>query len=170
MSIIDHRSRTAGLAAPGMAALVLAAGLALGVAAGDASAQSGPGDRPGRYTMQPVEGGFLRLDTETGAVSLCTRQAGTFACEGVKDERDQLRAEVERLKTENGDLKAEVDRLQKGATGPDATPDGERRRGKLAIPSEKDVDEALDTMERLYKKFRDRIKRLEKEKDRGEPL
>ena len=27
-------------------------------------------DVPGRYTMQPIEGGFLRLDTQTGAVSI----------------------------------------------------------------------------------------------------
>ena len=37
------------------------------LAAVPASAQTR--DAPGRFTMQPIEGGFLRLDTQTGAVS-----------------------------------------------------------------------------------------------------
>ena len=37
-------------------------------------------ERGGRFVMTPVEGGFLRMDTLTGAVSLCQRA-------GVRDRR-----------------------------------------------------------------------------------
>ena len=49
-----------------------------------ASAEPLPADK-GRYTMTPVEGGFMRLDTQTGAVALCTRKSETWTCEPVDD-------------------------------------------------------------------------------------
>ncbi len=41
----------------------------------DMAPASGSTERPGRYTMVPAEGGFVRLDTETGTVSHCRRDA-----------------------------------------------------------------------------------------------
>ena len=44
-------------------------------------------ERGGRFVMTPVEGGFLGMDTLTGAVSLCQRTGGKWACEAVADDR-----------------------------------------------------------------------------------
>ena len=53
----------------------------------------------GRYRMTPAEGGaFLRLDTQTGAMSVCQRKDGRWACEAVPDERRALETEIDRLK------------------------------------------------------------------------
>ena len=50
----------------------------------------------GRYRMTPAEGGaFLRLDTQTGAMSVCQRKDGRWACEAVPDERRALETEID---------------------------------------------------------------------------
>lgn len=53
----------------------IGAALAAIVLAGSsmAFAEEAPAARVGRYTMVPADGGFVRLDTETGIVSHCRR-------------------------------------------------------------------------------------------------
>ena len=43
----------------------------------------------GRFSLVPVENGALRLDTQTGEVSLCAEAAGGLACRAVPVERSQ---------------------------------------------------------------------------------
>ena len=138
-------------------------------AAPPASAQTG--DAPGRFTMQPIEGGFLRLDTQTGAVSTCRAGTGNVVfCQPAQDEKQGLAKEIERLRAENLELRAEVKRLEETAgLAPPAGPPGE----KFQLPSEEDVDSALDYLERMVKKFRDRMRSLEEDtapKKPGTPL
>jgi hypothetical protein len=122
--------------------------------------------RPGRYIMQPADGGFLRLDTMTGDMSLCARVAGSFECKPVKDDRD-LQAEVARLAAENKELKAEIRRLEE-MLGLHGGP-GRQSQRKLELPSEEDVDKALSYVERMFKKFRDKLKELEQPGKDGAP-
>ena len=56
--------------------------------------------------MTPTEGGFLRLDKETGAVSFCTVDAGLSVCRVSADERAALENEIARLRRDNAELKA----------------------------------------------------------------
>ena len=110
----------------------------------------------GRYRMTPAEGGaFLRLDTQTGAMSVCQRKDGRWACEAVPDERRALETEIDRLKSE-------VRRLEELLALPDpGTPDGKRaqRSGpKLSLPSEEDIDRAMDYAQRMMRKFKDRMR------------
>jgi hypothetical protein len=128
-------------------------------------------DAPGRFTMQPIEGGFMRLDTQTGAVSMCRPDTGKLIlCQPAQDKQQSLEKEIERLSAENIELKAEVKRLQETAgLAPPPGPPGE----KFQLPSEEDVDSALDYLERMVKKFRDRLRNLEEDtapKKPGTPL
>ena len=163
--------------------LWLAAGLAVAMG-GLAFAQTpaAEGERPGRFIMQPVEGGILRMDTESGAMSLCTRQAGSLACAPVADERGTPR-EIERLGRENQELRAELKRLEEllghggdrgfGDKGPgDKGMGGDRqarRSPKFELPSEEDVDKALGYLDRMLKKFRERMRDFDGG-GRGTPL
>jgi len=132
---------------------VLVAGLTCAATAAPPSSE----EKPGRFTMQPAEGGFLRLDTVTGDVSLCARAGSSFECKPVKDDRD-LQAEVARLADENKDLKAEIKRLE-GMLGLDGSP--AQPKPKLELPTEEDVDKALSYLERMFKKFRDKLKEFD---------
>ncbi len=130
-------------------------------------------DAPGRYTMQPIEGGFLRLDTQTGAVSTCRAGTGSLVlCQPAQEESQGLAKELAQLRAENIELKAEVRRLQEIAGVTPRPPVAEPPTNeKFQLPSEEDVDNALDYVERMFKKFRDRLRSLEQDgKKPGTPL
>ena len=129
-------------------------------------------EAPGRYTMQPVDGGLLRLDTQTGAVSMCRPGAGgAVTCQPSLGHQG-LPGEVARLRGEIVELKAEIKRLEEiaglgGRGGPQLN---SQPPEKLQLPTEQDVDQALDYVERMYKKFRDRLRNLESGGKSGTPL
>jgi regulator of replication initiation timing len=143
---------------------IIAALAFLSIGAGSSEAQ----ERHGRYTLSPAENGFVRLDTVTGAMSLCSRKEQGWTCEPMDDRAKALQEQVEQLMAENRALRAEIDRLEKAQPG-DRDSSGqafrqERPGGRsFDLPSEQDVDRALDYVERIYKKFRDRLRQLEQE-------
>lgn len=162
------RSRLAGLAVAIATAWVAVPSLVL--------AQ----ERPGRFTMSPVDGGFVRLDTESGAMALCNAQprdttnaSGQWACQPMGD----ASADVRKLEAENKDLRAEIKRMEDllGLNGD--KPKGDEKHaeqrpgagsGPFNLPSEQEVDKALGYMERMMKKFHDTMKRLEGATAKGE--
>lgn len=139
---------------------------------------SRPGEAAsGRYQMTPIENGFMRLDTETGAVSICKNQSGKVACEAAEDSTSRYTDEIKSLKKENGKLKAEVDRLEQHfGLGPD-------KKGKpndlqppvppdsnFKVPQKEDVDQMFNYIEGMLNKFRERLRRLEREPKPETPL
>ncbi|AGK56605.1 hypothetical protein HYPDE_24598 [Hyphomicrobium denitrificans 1NES1] len=115
----------------------------------------------GRFTMSPVDGGFLRLDRQTGAVAMCARSGTTWACAPVEDHTPTAAAaEVSKLEQENKDLKDRVKALEE--TLETKTPLDGPPGGKMQLPTDQEVDQALDYLERVYKKVRDRMKDLDK--------
>ena len=90
-----------------------------------------------RCAMTPVAEGFLRLDTRTGQVSLCTLNAGQAQCRASADERAAFEAEIDRLSKENAVLKAQTPQAPKEAQ------DDEDRR----------FDRALDRAERFMRRM-----------------
>lgn len=129
-------------------------------------------DAPGRYAMQPTEGGFYRLDTQTGAVSICRQKPGAgLVCEPAQDEQG-LQKDVERLRAENKTLKEDVKRLEEIAGFGAKPPAGKSGPASdFKLPSEEDVDKALSYVERMIKKFRDKFRDLEGgEPKKGTPL
>jgi len=133
-----------------------------------AAAADTPADLGGRFTMAPVEGGFLRLDKQTGSVAMCSRTGTAWGCVPVEDRTgDAAAPDVSRLEQENRDLRDRIRALEDtiGAKPPLEGPPG----GKAQLPSDEDVDQALDYLERVYKKVRDRIKDLDKPLPPKEP-
>src|SRR5262245_26768514 len=108
-------------------------------------------DRAGRFTMNPVEGGMMRLDTQTGAVSICRRKEAQWVCEAVGEESRSARQEqdIERPTVENKELKAEIQRLEELLLG-DPKKGEERRGGRFGLPSGEDLNRAFAYFERLY--------------------
>lgn len=120
------------------------------------AAAQGPEDDKGRYALSPIDGGVLRLDKATGDVSLCAQKSDAWVCEPVED-RAKTGENRSRLETENGELKARIKALEDQLAG------SELPAPKSQLPTEEDVDKALDYVESIFKKFRDRIRKYESE-------
>jgi hypothetical protein len=95
---------------------------------------------PQRFTFQQVEGGVMRLDTETGHVSHCTRAGDSFTCRSVADDRAALQEEIDRLRRENEQLR------MAGGGKPQAG-------GALKLPSEEDIDKAMGVFEKMMRRM-----------------
>jgi hypothetical protein len=125
-----------------------------------------PDDGKGRYALSTVDGGVMRLDKDTGAMTLCTRKADQWACEAVQDRSQEDRERVAKLENENNALKDRIRSLEQSLTSPPGaagkpgtaeTPPGDAAQ----LPSEKDVDKAFDYVEGMIKKLRERIQKYE---------
>lgn len=130
----------------------------------------------GRYTMHKAEDGFVRLDTQTGAMSLCRKSDDAWACTPMADTKGGGRAEIAELRRENQRLREEVKRLdglldngvpQAEDPSDPPRPGGTKKPG-MRLPSEKEVDQALDYFENMLRKFQDRLKRLERKEETPE--
>lgn len=157
--------------------------LACSLAAALSLPAAAAGNDPGRYTMSPAEGGVIRLDRETGAMSFCTGKDGEWTCKAMPETESALRKRVEELEGEKRALEAERQLREAPLGGGPAAkgPEGEppiadaappSPPGDLPVPNEKDVDKLFDYVEGMVKKFKERIDRLEKEakKEPGMPL
>ena len=67
-----------------------------------------PDNGGGRYTFSKVAEGFLRLDAQTGEVSVCSQRTVGWACQAVPEDRAVLENEIARLRKENGALKKDM--------------------------------------------------------------
>ncbi len=85
---------------------LLAGTVSIPVGAGAVSAAEEP--RQGRYTMHKSDDGFVRLDTQTGVMSLCRRRDQGWSCDAMIGTARPGTGEVARLRRENAELKAEI--------------------------------------------------------------
>ncbi|MFT4118634.1 hypothetical protein [Bradyrhizobium sp.] len=156
------------------AAAAMAAVMAIG--GGAAAAQSLPDGENGRYSMTPIAEGVLRLDTRTGTVSTCTKNAAGWACYAVPDERSALDAEIGRLQAEVEKLKAQIaagptvsgkvdEALPKSDPLKKAEPKvSEGDRGiEIPLPSDQDVDRVMSFLEKAWRRLIDMANRVQKD-------
>ena len=130
-----------------------------------------PESNSGRYSLFKTEDGFVRFDGRTGAVAICRRAAEAWACSPVPDEARRLKDEVDTLEARNKELERENKMLKDELAALDGgrRPEDQERPGggpSFRLPSEQEVDKALDYFEGILKKFRDRLDRLERETTR----
>lgn len=115
--------------------------------------------------MHKTDDGFIRLDTLTGSVSVCRKTDDDWSCRPTPDEARKLRAEIDSLRARNDELSrrlaARGGELPK-PPGPYHPDNGQSEQKSFRLPSEAEVDKALDYFERLMKKFQDRLNKLER--------
>lgn len=144
----------------------LALASALMLLALPAAAQNGaPDNEGGRYSFNRVDDGYLRLDQQTGQVSLCTRRNVGWACYPVPDERTALEEEITRLQKDNAAMKKEmlargiaIPGMKQSQAKPDANADV-----TIKVPSDADLDKAMAVMERIWKRLVEMVQRVQKE-------
>lgn len=92
-----------------------------------------------RYTLEKSASGFVRLDRQTGAVTLCTEADGTLTCRMAADERAAYDADLARLEKR-------VEALEKRVAEGPAAKSGE-------LPSDAEIDRSIGIMERFMRTF-----------------
>lgn len=107
-----------------------------------------PDGENGRFTMSPVEGGVMRLDTRTGKVSVCRQRGEAWACEAAADDRTAYEQEIARLQDKVAKLEGEL------RTGD---------KPEMKLPSDADVDKAMTFFENILRRFKSMIDNLQRE-------
>ena len=155
-----------------------------------ASAESVPDTENGRYALSQVFDGVLRLDTRTGATSICNDRGTGWACYAMPDERAAYDAEIGRLQKENEALKAQLAAREAPATGKtdEALPKGdslkpqepqgpkvagggrkieipkiEIPRIEIPLPSDQDMDRMMSAMEKAWRRLVDMANQMQKD-------
>lgn len=105
----------------------------------------------GRYQLERNGDAIVRLDTATGAMTLCREANGTLTCRMGADERAAFEQELERLEKRIVALESNL------ATG-----------GAKAPPTDEEIDRSIGIMERFMRSFFGMVKEFEGRQE--EPL
>ena len=142
--------------------IVLASVLALGSAQAQTPPAT-PDSENGRYSFSAVPDGTLRLDTRTGAVSLCAKQDAGWACSTVPDERTALESEITRLRRENGALKKDMLArnlpLPGGVSGAPQSAQQRELQLKVPLPSDAEIDRMMSAFEKMWRRLVDMMQK-----------
>lgn len=122
-----------------------------------AASGAGAAEITGRYVLEKVEQGFLRLDSQTGVMSLCAAPAGVWECSPVKDEGLDTNEELARLRGENESLKKRLAELGKGAP-------------TTKLPSDQEVDRMMDIFGKMFDRFLDFAREMDGKEKGGTSL
>lgn len=122
-------------------------------------------DENGRYTFSKVQDGYLRLDSRTGQVSLCSHRSVGWACQAAPEDRAVFENEIARLRSENATLKKDI--LSRGLPLPAGAmpepPPVRDRDGNLRLPNNADLDHVMSLMGRMWRRLVEMIANVQKE-------
>jgi hypothetical protein len=124
-----------------------------------------PDSGGGRYTFNKVADGFLRLDTQTGEVSVCSPRTVGWACQAAPEDRVVLENEIARLRHDNAALKREL--LARGLPLPSgAMPEPPAVRDGDRLPrfgSNPDLQRMVALVGRMWRELVDAFARAQKQ-------
>lgn len=92
-----------------------------------------------RYMLEKSDTGFVRLDRQTGAVTLCKETEGTLTCRMAADERAAYDEDLNRLEKR-------IEALEKQMAEGTALKSGD-------LPSDAEIDRSIGIMERFMRAF-----------------
>lgn len=93
-----------------------------------------------RYSFNRVADGFLRLDTASGQVAICSQHNVGWACQAVPEDRAALEKEIARLQDQVAGLKTEVASLKNDVAVLREPPPPPRPPADLTPPDDKSAD------------------------------
>ncbi|MBV2186943.1 MAG: hypothetical protein KUL88_20675 [Rhizobium sp.] len=125
--------------------LLLATGVAAPAIAQDADMA--------RFALEKTDGGFVRLDRKTGALTLCQEKDGTLTCRMAADERAAYEEDL-------GRLEKRVEALERSLATGRPLAKGE------PLPSDEEVERSIGIMERFMRSFFGLVEEF-KEKEEG---
>jgi hypothetical protein len=107
----------------------------------------------GRFQLERSGSGLVRLDTRTGALTLCEDKDGNLICRMAADERAAYEEQLDRLEKRVAALE------QKMSSALSAEGKG--------LPSDAEVDRSIGIMERFMRAFFGLVKEFETEEQAG---
>ena len=148
-----------------VAALGAAVALTVPATADDAT----PDSANGRYMFNKTADGVVRLDTQSGQVSLCSQKSVGWACEAAPEDRAVLENEIARLRAENAALKKEILArglpLPPGAMPQPSTAQSSTSQNSITVPlpSDADIDRVTAFANRVWNSFKDMVGRAQQQ-------
>jgi flagellar motility protein MotE (MotC chaperone) len=106
-----------------------------------------------RYKLEKSANGYIRMDTQSGAMSICEERSGQLVCKMAADERTAFQDEVDRLQTSVKALDERVAKLENSLSA----------RLESKLPSEEDFNKTMGYMERFVRGFMGIVKDMDKE-------
>lgn len=129
-----------------------------------------PDTSGGRYTLNTSGDGFVRLDTQTGAVAYCTARAVGWACQTAPEDRAAFESEIARLRSENAALKQSLLShnlpLPSGVapeTPGSQTPGNHGNDITIHLPDDAEINRAVAYMGRIWQRFVDAVSRAQRQ-------
>jgi hypothetical protein len=156
------------------AAIVAAAlGAAMAFTAPATAGDATP-DAAGRYMFNNTADGVVRLDTQSGQVSLCSQKGINWVCEAAPEDRAVLENEIARLRAENGALKKDILArglpLPPGATAEAPTAQNSATQNNTSpnsitvpLPSDADIDRMTALANRVWNRFKEMVGRAQQQ-------
>ena len=125
------------------------------------AATSASAEDTGRYRLEKTPDGYVRMDTQTGAMSKCRDRDGQLVCRMAGGERTAFQDEVDGLQASVSALNQRVDRLENSLSA----------RLESKLPSEEEFNKTMGYMERFFRGFMDIVRDMNKdEPDTAKPL
>ena len=106
-----------------------------------------------RYRLEKSPNGYVRMDTQTGAMSICEERSGQLVCKMAADERAAFQDEVDRLQSSVKALDERVVKLENSLSA----------RFESTLPSEEDFNKTMSYMERFLRGFMGIVKDMDKD-------
>ena len=104
----------------------------------------------GRFELRRSGDNFIRLDNQTGVVSLCAESNGIWQCTTAKDDYTTAVKQLEKLQKENTRLKRQI----------------AAKSEKPRLPNDRELDRVMGMFEKMMRRFLDfsgEIKKLPQE-------
>ena len=117
-------------------------------------------DAPGRYTLAPAGEAFLRLDSATGAMSVCSQKPSGWSCASVADDVRALQQEVDRLTHQTEELRQKLAEAGAPAKAPDTTPGLQPANPSSSVP-EVAFDQMADLVAKMLRRFEDMVRDIQ---------
>lgn len=112
-----------------------------------------------RFRLERTEDGYVRMDTKTGAMSICRERSGQLVCTLAADERAAYQDDIADLGEKLDKLEARIAALESGG-GAKADP---------GLPSEEEFEQTMGLMERFFRRFMGMVQDFEKEEKTPQP-
>lgn len=103
-----------------------------------------------RYRLDRTDNGYVRMDTQSGRMSLCREQGEQLVCRMASDDIDAYDRDIEALHGRVEALEERIAALEGKAQGAD-------------LPDEAEFEQTLGYMERFFRRFMGIVKELESE-------